>query len=131
VNQRGEIQPIGGVNEKIEGFFRICAGRGLTGEQGVVIPRSNVPNLMLDEDVVTAVSEGKFHIWAISTIDEGIELLTGVPAGVPDEEGNFPEGTVHYLAKQRLYQLARDLKTFGEDDDDNHEGSDEEGSVDR
>lgn len=131
VNQRGEIQPIGGVNEKIEGFFRICAGRGLTGEQGVVIPRSNVPNLMLDEDVVTAVAEGKFHIWAISTIDEGIELLTGVPAGVPDEEGNFPEGTVHYLAKQRLYQLARDLKAFGEDDDDNHEGSEEEGSIDR
>ena len=117
VNQRGEVQPIGGANEKIEGFFRICQARGLTGEQGVMIPASNVLHLMLDEDVVTAVAEGKFHIWPIRTIDEGIELLTGVPAGEPDEDGSYPEGTIHYAVQNRLLELAEDLKAFGNGED--------------
>ena len=101
VNQKGEIQPIGGVNQKIEGFFDVCRARGLTGGQGVMIPQLNVPELILRKDVVKAVAEGKFHIWPVKTIDEGIELLTGVPAGVADEKGNYPENTVSYLRGQK------------------------------
>lgn len=117
VNQRGEVQPIGGANEKIEGFFRICQARGLTGEQGVMVPASNVAHLMLDDDVVKAVTDGQFHIWPIRTIDEGIELLTGVPAGEQAEDGSYPEGTVHHAVQTRLLQLAEDLKAFGNGDD--------------
>ncbi|MEJ2747092.1 MAG: AAA family ATPase [Anaerolineae bacterium] len=117
VNQRGEVQPIGGVNEKIEGFFRICQARGLTGEQGVMIPASNLPHLMLDDDVVTAVTENKFHIWPIRTIDEGIELLTGVPAGERSADGRYPEGTIHHTVQNRLLHLAESLKSFGDEDD--------------
>jgi len=113
VNQRGEVQAIGGVNEKIEGFFRLCQERGLTGEQGVMIPFSNAPHLMLDDDVVTAVTENKFRVWPIRTIDEGIELLTGVPAGERQEDGSYPEGTIHHAVQTRLLQLAEDLKAFG------------------
>ena len=116
VNQRGEVQPIGGVNEKIEGFFRICQERGLTGEQGVMIPASNLENLMLHVDVVTAVTEGKFHIWPVSTIDEGIELLTGVPAGERDADGHYPEGTIHHAVQRRLLELAQEMKAFGNGD---------------
>lgn len=114
VNQRGEIQPIGGVNEKIEGFFRLCQKRGLTGSQGVVIPASNGDHLMLHEDVVTAVAEGKFHIWPITTIDQGIELLTGVPAGERNGDGSYPAGTVHHAVQTRLRQLAEELSNFGD-----------------
>ncbi len=117
VNQRGEIQPIGGVNEKIEGFFRLCQSRGLTGEQGVMIPASNIENLMLHERVVTAVTEGKFHIWPINTLDEGIELLMGSPAGQRQKDGRYPAGTVHHAVQARLLQLAEELNKFGEDDD--------------
>ena len=85
VNQHGEIQPIGGVNQKIEGFFDVCKAKGLTGDQGVMIPVQNVKNLMLRQDVVEAVRQGKFHIYAVSTIDEGIEILTGMPAGRKDQ----------------------------------------------
>lgn len=102
VDQFGNVQPIGGVNEKIEGFFKYCKVQGLTGDQGVMIPESNVVHLMLDHEVMQAVQEGKFHIWAIRHVDEGIEILTGVPAGKMDEAGNFPEGTVHAQAKQKL-----------------------------
>ena len=102
VDQFGNIQPIGGVNEKIEGFFRYCKLRGLTGEQGVMIPKQNLIHLMLDHEVLEAVEEGKFHIWAIDTVDEGLEILTGVPAGVPDESGKYPDETVHGKAKERL-----------------------------
>ena len=123
VNQRGEIQPIGGANEKIEGFFRLCQARGLTGDQGVIIPASNVDNLMLHEDVVTAVSEGKFHIWPIRALDEGIELLMGKPAGQRQKDGSYPEGTVHQVVQARLLQLAEELNKFGEDDDDEEEDS--------
>ncbi|MBE7532218.1 MAG: AAA family ATPase [Ardenticatenaceae bacterium] len=117
VNQRGEIQPIGGVNEKIEGFFRLCQKRGLTGSQGVVIPASNGDHLMLHEDVVTAVAEGKFHIWPITTIDQGIELLTGVPAGERNGDGSYPAGTVHHAVQTRLRQLAEELTKFGDSDE--------------
>lgn len=118
VNQRGEIQPIGGVNEKIEGFFKVCQARGLTGEQGVMIPVSNVEELMLSEAVVTAVSEGNFYIWAVATIDEGIEILTGVAAGQRSKKGKFPRGSVHRKVQKRLLQLALDLKSFGNEQDE-------------
>ncbi len=106
VNQMGTVQAIGGVNEKIEGFFDLCMARGLSGEQGVVIPNSNQSQLMLREDVVDAVRQGKFHIWAVNSIDEGIEILTGVPSGERTGSGRFPEGTVNGRVQQRLHDLA-------------------------
>lgn len=102
INQFGEIQPIGGVNEKIEGFFDVCSHSGLTGDQGVIIPRTNVGNLMLREDIVKAVEDGKFHIYAIDTVDDGIEILTGIPAGVPDKHGNYPKNSVNGLVKKAI-----------------------------
>lgn len=110
VNQKGEIQPIGGVNEKIEGFYQICKMRGLTGEHGVIIPVQNVRNLHLNDDVIQSVKEGKFHIYAINTVDEGIEILTGVPAGKRDKYGNFPGGTINYLAYEKLKKYARNYE---------------------
>ncbi len=121
VNQHGNVQSIGGVNEKIEGFFKICRARGLTGDQGVIIPAVNVDDLMLHADVVTAVANNQFQIWAVQDIDEGLELLTGLPAGVRDEDGEFPPNTVHHAAQERLYHLAIDLKTFGDKDDEDDE----------
>jgi lon-related putative ATP-dependent protease len=106
VNQMGVVQAIGGVNEKIEGFFDLCKARGLTGEQGVLIPHSNQQELMLREEVVDAVKAGQFHIWIVNTIDEGIEVLTGVPAGERLPNGRFPEGTVNGRVHQRLHDLA-------------------------
>ena len=106
VNQKGEIQPIGGANDKIEGFYQICKMRGLDGSHGVIIPRQNVHNLNLSTEVVESVKNGLFHIYAISTIEEGIEILTGVPSGKKDEYGNFPAGTINYLAYQRLKRYA-------------------------
>jgi lon-related putative ATP-dependent protease len=107
VNQHGQVQAIGGVNEKIEGFFDICKARGLTGNQGVLIPASNIKHLMLREDVVEAVREGKFAIYPIEYIDQGIELLTGKPAGEPDEQGVYPDDTVNGRVQQRLEELAK------------------------
>ena len=107
VNQKGEIQPIGGVNEKIEGFFQICKMRGLNGEHGVIIPIQNVRNLHLNDEVVDTVKNGLFHIYAISTIDEGIEILTGVPAGKKDKYGKFPAGTINYLVNEKLTKYAQ------------------------
>ncbi len=106
VNQKGEIQPIGGVNDKIEGFFQICKMRGLDGSHGVIIPKQNVHNLNLSDEVIDAVKKGNFHIYAISTIEEGIELLTGVPAGKRDANGRFPAGTINYLAYEKLKKYA-------------------------
>lgn len=110
VNQKGEIQPIGGVNEKIEGFYQICKMRGLTGEHGVIIPIQNVKNLHLSDEIIDNVKKKKFHVYAISTIDEGIEILTGVPAGKRDKIGNFPLGTINYLAYEKLKKYAKNLK---------------------
>ena len=106
VNQKGQIQPIGGVNEKIEGYFQICKMRGLTGEHGVMIPVQNVDNLQLSDEIIEAVKNKLFHIYAISTIEEGIEVLTGVPAGKKDASGHFPAGTVNYLVYQKLKKYA-------------------------
>ncbi len=108
VNQKGEIQPIGGVNEKIEGFYQICKMRGLTGEHGVIIPKQNVRNLHLSDEIIDSVRKGKFHVYAVSTIDEGIEILTGVPAGKKDKNGKFPLGTINYLAYEKLKKYAKD-----------------------
>ena len=106
VNQKGQIQPIGGVNEKIEGFFQICQMRGLDGSHGVMIPVQNINNLQLSDEVVDAVKNKKFHIYAVSTIEEGIEVLTGVPAGKKDKDGKFPAGTVNYLVYEKLKKYA-------------------------
>ncbi|MGD8484861.1 MAG: ATP-dependent protease, partial [Thioalkalispiraceae bacterium] len=105
-NQHGQVQAIGGVNEKIEGFFDVCKTKGLTGEQGVIIPRANVAHLMLRDDVVTAVREGNFSIYPVSNIDEAIELLTGIEAGQPDEKGKFPKDSVNERVNTRLEQMA-------------------------
>lgn len=113
VNQNGEVQAIGGVNRKIEGFYDVCRRKGLTGEQGVLIPRANLPNLMLRSDVVEAVERGEFHVYAVGNIDEGIEILTGVLAGVPDDKGNFPESTVNYRVARQLRQYSERMKQLG------------------
>ena len=106
VNQKGQIQPIGGVNEKIEGFFQICKMRGLDGSHGVMIPVQNVDNLQLSDEIVEAVKNKKFHIYSVSTIEEGIEVLTGVPAGKKDKDGHFPAGTINYLVYEKLKKYA-------------------------
>ena len=110
VNQNGEIQAIGGVNQKIEGFFDVCRLKGLTGRQGALMPRANLRNLMLRADVVSAVTEGKFHIYAVSTIDEGIEVLTGIAAGERDHEGRYPEGSVNDRVQKKLQQYVEQQK---------------------
>ena len=109
VNQKGEIQPIGGVTDKIEGFFNICKLRGLTGDQGVMIPHQNVKNLNLNDEVIKAVKDGEFHIYAIKTIDDGIELLTGVPAGKKNKNGEYTVGTVNYLVNEKLKKYSENV----------------------
>ena len=116
VNQKGEIQAIGGVNEKIEGFFEVCQAIGLNGEQGVLIPKSNIENLMLKKEVRQAVEQSKFHIWAVETVEEGIEILTGVPAGVRQEDGTYPEHTVFARVNQRLQTMAERIEQFGKEE---------------
>lgn len=112
VNQKGELQPIGGVNQKIEGFFRVCQAKGMNGKQGVLIPRSNLMNLMLRPEVVEAVRQGKFHIYAVSTVDEGIEVLTGVSTGKRRKDGTYPEGTINDRVDKQLKEMAKKLKEF-------------------
>lgn len=112
VNQKGEVQAIGGVNEKIEGFFEVCKTKGLTGYQGVMIPESNVQNLMLKEEIVDAVKTGKFHIYTAKNVDEGIEILTGTRAGKKLQDGTFEEGTVNYRVSKKLKDMAEKLKEF-------------------
>ena len=107
VNQKGQIQPIGGVNEKIEGYFQVCKVRGLDGSHGVMIPVQNIDNLQLSDEIIQAVKEKKFHIYAVSTIEEGIEVLTGVPAGKKDKDGHFPAGTVNRLVYEKLKKYAK------------------------
>lgn len=112
VNQKGEIQPIGGVNQKIEGFFRVCRASGLTGDQGVLIPEQNVRNLMLREEVVEAVREGRFHIYSAKTIDQGLEILTGIAAGKRKPDGTYPKGSVNQQVRKNLKEMADRLKGF-------------------
>ena len=112
INQMGEIQPIGGVNEKIEGFFDTCKAAGLTGQQGVLIPRRNVRNLMLRPDVIDAVAQGRFRIYAISHIDEAMELLTGITAGTRSANGMFEDGSVNANVELRLRDFAEELRDF-------------------
>jgi lon-related putative ATP-dependent protease len=112
VNQKGEVQAIGGVNQKVEGFFEVCKAMGLNGKQGCMVPASNVQNLMLKDEVIEAIKEGKFHIYPIRTIGEGIEVLTGIPVGQRDEEGNFPEGTINHLVQKRLDDMAKGIKNI-------------------
>ena len=114
VNQLGRIQPIGGVNQKIEGFFRLCRIKGLTGNQGVMIPRSNERNLMLQDEVIQAVQEGKFHLWSVETVNQGIELLTGMVAGERRDDGSFPEGTANFLVDKRLREMQQLMAKQGE-----------------
>lgn len=109
VNQRGQVQPIGGVNEKVEGFYRVCKCLGLTGRQGVMIPRQNIPNLMLSQEVVKAVRSGRFHIWTVSTIEEGIEVLTGMPAGERSADGRYSEGSLFDRVDRRIQAMGRQL----------------------
>lgn len=114
VNQHGQVQAIGGVNEKIEGFFELCNARGLTGKQGVLIPSSNTPHLMLRQDVRDAAAAGQFHIYAVESVDQAVELLLSVEAGVRDEEGNWPEGTVNAFVQARLSEMAHIRASFGD-----------------
>ncbi len=113
VNQHGKIQPIGGVNEKIEGYFDVCKAKGLTGDQGVIIPNSNVNNLMLKDEVIEAVHKGQFHVWSMDTIDEGIEILTGKIAGSKNSSGKYPDGSINYTVTQKLNEYSeRMLETY-------------------
>lgn len=123
VNQRGEVQAIGGVNEKIEGFFDLCKARGLTGDQGALIPATNVKHLMLHQRVLDAVKDGKFNIYAVESVNHGIEILTGMPAGERGEEGKFPEGTINYLVEARLKDFAQKRLRFGAEAREGREGS--------
>jgi lon-related putative ATP-dependent protease len=118
VNQRGEVQAIGGANEKIEGFFAVCKARGLTGSQGVMIPASNVKHLMLRDEVVEAVHEDRFHIYAVSTIDQGIALLTGKDVGEKMEDGMYPEGTVNWAVQQKIWELAAKVRVFSSSEEE-------------
>jgi predicted ATP-dependent protease len=102
VNQKGRIQAIGDANQKIEGFFEVCKSKGLTGKQGVIIPRANLKNLMLRKEVIDAVKRGQFRIFAVSSVEEGIEILTGRAAGKADRQGNFPRDTVYAAAQEKL-----------------------------
>jgi lon-related putative ATP-dependent protease len=113
VNQNGQIQAIGGVNEKIEGFFDVCKAIGLTGDQGVLIPASNVKHLMLRQDVIDAVARGQFHVFPLETIDQGIEVITGVAAGERDRSGHFPDGSINGRVEARLLELAEKRRAFG------------------
>lgn len=127
VNQHGQVQPIGGVNYKIEGFYTVCKAKGLTGEQGVIIPQLNERNLMLNDEVVQAVESGMFHIWSVTEVDQGIEILTGVPAGKPAEDGSYPEGSVNYLVDQRLKAMVESMRRFALPQDKNGTGKVETG----
>ena len=113
VDQQGSIQPVGGLNEKIEAYFDLCAAKGMTGRQGVLIPAMNRDALMLRSDVVEAIDEGRFHIYAVSTVEEGIELLTGISAGVADENGHYPEGSVFRAAETRLKRFHQAMVELG------------------
>ncbi|MDD4587506.1 MAG: ATP-binding protein [Heliobacteriaceae bacterium] len=115
VNQNGEVQPIGGINEKIEGFFRVCHAQGLTGDQGVIFPARNIPNLMLNQEVIEAAQAGLFHLYPVNHVDEGIEILTGIVAGKPGEDGSFPAGTFNFMVTQKLQEMNEKWKMAARD----------------
>jgi predicted ATP-dependent protease len=124
VNQHGQVQPIGGVNYKIEGFFQVCKAKGFTGDQGVLIPHLNERNLMLDDEVIKAVRARQFHIWSVSHVDQGIEILTGVPAGELQEDGSYPDGTVNFLVNERLKSMVESLRKLAKTEEkNNHEAA--------
>ena len=112
VDQNGNVQAIGGATQKVEGFFEVCKAKGLTGRQGVLVPSDNLQHLTLNDEVVTAVEEGRFHIYGVSTVDEGIEVLTGIPAGERQEDGTYIDGTVHHLVENRLREMAHAAREF-------------------
>jgi predicted ATP-dependent protease len=112
VNQAGDVQAIGGAIHKIEGFYEVCKAKGLTRKQGVVVPSDNRRHLLLNEEVIESVKAGDFHIYSVSTVDEGIEVLTGVPAGELQEDGTYPEGTVHYMVERRLREMAEKARAY-------------------
>ena len=116
VDQNGNVQAIGGATQKIEGFFEVCKAKGMTGSQGVIVPRDNLKNLALNDEVASEVAAGRFHVFGVSTVDEGIEVLTGMPAGDRKEDGTYPEGTVHHLVEQRLMKMARSSRSFNNSD---------------
>jgi len=118
VSQKGEIQPVGGVTRKVEAFFDICKYKGLKGRQGVIVPAKNVQNLMLKQELIDSVKAGKFHIWPISTIEEGIEILTGLEAGSRRPDGTYPEGTLFHKVDARLMEIAEIVKKFGEGEEE-------------
>lgn len=117
VNQKGEIQPIGSVNEKIDGFFKVCKAQGLTGEQGVIIPEPNVDNLMLRQEIIDAVQKQQFHIYAVKTVEEGLEILTGMKAGERGPDGEFPEGTIYARVAARLREIQKNLNQTEEEEE--------------
>jgi predicted ATP-dependent protease len=131
VDQRGKIQPIGGAVEKIEGFFDICSAKGLSGDQGVMIPAENIDDLMLKDEVLDAVREGKFSIYAVKTIEEGIYLLTDTEAGEENEDGAYPEGTVFARVAKRLLESYENRKNKEEDDNGNgmNKGKEEDENI--
>jgi predicted ATP-dependent protease len=118
VNQHGEIQPIGGVNQKIEGFFDVCNAIGLDGKQGVIIPAQNAKHLMLRCDVVDAVGAGMFHIYSVASVDEGIEILTGIAAGTKQDDGGYSEGSIHARVEQQLSHFAEGMKKAGAEEEE-------------
>jgi predicted ATP-dependent protease len=125
VSQKGEIQAVGGVTRKVEAFFDICQRRGLNGRQGVVIPAKNVKNLMLKRELVDSVKEGQFHIWPISTVEEGVEILTGMEAGMLQPNGTYPEGTLFKKADERLLELAEIARKFAREEEGAKPGEEE------
>ncbi len=131
INQFGQVQAIGGAIYKIEGFYDVCKAKGLTGQQGVIIPRTNIKNLVLRDDVVQAVKEGKFRVWAVDTIEQGIEILTGLPIGQPDDKGSYPEGAINYAIVKNLDRLAEKARELAqrERDDGEHGTADSQPSA--
>ena len=126
VSQKGEIQPVGGVTRKVEAFFDICKHKGLNGRQGVIIPEKNIQNLMLKQEVIDKVKEGMFHIWPISTVEEGIEILTGMEAGTRQADGGYPEGTLFRKVDERLTKLAEIVKKFAKETEGQKSSNQEE-----
>jgi predicted ATP-dependent protease len=121
MDQNGDVQPVGGINEKIEGFFDLCKFRKLDGDQGVIIPRRNIKNLMIKKDLIDTMKGGKFTIYPIDRVEEGLEILTGMPAGTLKEDGTYPEGTVNYLVVKRLTEITEAVREKKEEEKEEKE----------